>query len=255
MQLIDVAAASAEVGAASARLAKIARIADLLRRAGAEDDPKLVAVVVSWLSGELPQRQIGVGWAALRSLPRPADEPSLTVLHVDAAFSEIGQVAGKGSQARRAELVNGLFAAATETEQTFLRRLLGGELRQGALVGVMADAVAKAADIAAPVVRRAAMLGGDLPAVAAAALTGGEAALVQFTLKVGQPVGPMLAQTATGVARRSNVSAAQRFSRPSWTVRACRSTARATRCRSTPAASTTSPNGCRRWSRRRWRCR
>jgi len=121
------------------------------------------------------------------------------VLQVDAAFSEIGNVAGKGSQARRAELVNTLFAAATEPEQTFLRRLLSGELRQGALVGVMADAVAKAAEIAAPVVRRAAMLGGDLPAVAAAALTGDETALEQFTLKVGQPVGPMLAQTATGV--------------------------------------------------------
>ncbi len=199
MQLIDIATASTEVGATPARLAKIARIADLLSRAGAEGDPKLVAVVVSWLSGELPQRQIGVGWAALRSLPPPADAPSLTVSQVDAAFSEIGQVAGKGSQARRAELVNGLFASAAEPEQTFLRRLLGGELRQGALVGVMADAVAKAADIAAPVVRRAAMLGGDLPAVAAAALTGDEAALDQFTLKVGQPVGPMLAQTATGV--------------------------------------------------------
>jgi DNA ligase-1 len=200
VQLIDVATASAEVGATSARLAKIARIADLLRSAGAEDDAKLVAVVVSWLSGELPQRQIGVGWAALRSLPSPATAPSLTVAQVDAAFSEIGQVAGKGSQARRAELVNGLFAAATEPEQMFLRRLLSGELRQGALVGVMADAVAKAAEIAAPVVRRAAMLGGDLPAVAAAALTGDETALEQFTLKVGQPVGPMLAQTATGVA-------------------------------------------------------
>ena len=199
MQLIDVAAGSAEVGATSSRLAKIARIADLLRRAGTEDDPRLVAVVVSWLSGELPQRQIGVGWAALRSLPSPADEPTLTVLRVDAAFSEIGQVAGKGSQARRAELVNGVFAAATAIEQTFLRRLLGGELRQGALVGVMADAVARAADIAAPLVRRAAMLGGHLPAVAAAALTGGEAALDQFTLKIGKPVGPMLAQTATGV--------------------------------------------------------
>jgi DNA ligase-1 len=199
VQLIDVTTASAEVGATSARLAKIARIADLLRCAGGEDDPKLVAVVVSWLSGELPQRQIGVGWAALRTLPPPADKSSLTVLQVDAAFSEIGRVAGKGSQARRAELVKGLFSAVTEPEQTFLRRLLGGELRQGALLGVMADAVAKAADIAAPMVRRAAMLGGDLPAVAAAALTGGEAALEQFTLKVGQPVGPMLAQTATGV--------------------------------------------------------
>jgi DNA ligase-1 len=198
VQLIDVAETSAEVGATSARLAKIALIAGLLRRAGAEDDPKLVAVAVSWLSGELPQRQIGVGWAALRSLPPPAAEPSLTVLQVDAAFSEIGQVAGKGSQARRADLVNGLFAAATEPEQMFLRRLLGGELRQGALLGVMADAVAKAADVAAPVVRRAAMLGGDLPAVAAA-LTDGEAALQQFTLRVGRPVGPMLAQTASGV--------------------------------------------------------
>ena len=199
MQLIDVADASAEVGATSARLAKIARIADLLGRAGTKGDAKLVAVVVAWLSGELPQRQIGVGWAALRSLPPPADAPSLTVLQVDVAFSEIGQVTGKGSQARRAELVHALFAAATEPEQTFLRRLLGGELRQGALVGVMADAVAKAANIAAPTVRRAAMLGGDLPAVAAAALTGGEAALDQFTLRVGRPVGPMLAQTATGV--------------------------------------------------------
>jgi len=199
VQLVDVAAASAEVGATSARLAKIARIADLLRHVRTEEDPKLVAVVVSWLSGELLQRQIGVGWAALRSLPSPSAEPSLTVSQVDAKFSEIGQVAGKGSQARRADLVNGLFAAATDAEQTFLRRLLSGELRQGALAGVMADAVAKAADVAAPVVRRAAMLGGDLPAVAAAALTDGQAALEQFTLRVGRPVGPMLAQTATGV--------------------------------------------------------
>ncbi|WP_006245619.1 ATP-dependent DNA ligase [Mycolicibacterium tusciae] len=200
MHLLDVVTASTEVGATSARLKKIGVIADLLRRTGEQGDATLVAVVVSWLSGELPQRQIGVGWAALRTLPPPAPEASLTVLDVDARFSEIGAVAGKGSQARRAEMVSGLFGQATDAEQTFLRRLLGGELRQGALLGVMADAVAKAADLPAPAVRRAAMLGGDLPAVAAAALTAGEAALEQFTLKVGQPVGPMLAQTATSVA-------------------------------------------------------
>ena len=199
MLLINVASASAEVGAASARLAKIARIAELLASAGEVGDARLVAVVVSWLSGDLPQRQIGVGWAALRSLPEPAREPTLTVTGVDASFTEIGAAAGKGSQARRAGLVADLFAAATETEQMFLRRLLGGELRQGALAGVMADAVAKAAGVPAATVRRAAMLGGDLPAVAAAALTGGEAALSDFTLRTGQPVGPMLAQTATGV--------------------------------------------------------
>ena len=198
MLLVDVASTSLNVGSTSSRLTKVAHIAELLRRAA--PDPKLVAIIVSWLSGELPQRQIGVGWASLRSRPPAATDPALTVTDVDATFSEIGAVSGKGSQARRAELVAGLFAAATETEQTFLLRLLGGELRQGALAGVMADAVAKAAGIPAAAVQRAAMLGGDLPAVAAAALSGSAAALDVFTLRVGRPVGPMLAQTATGVA-------------------------------------------------------
>ncbi len=196
MLLLDVASTSVNVGATSSRLSKVAHIADLLCRAAA--DPELVATVVSWLSGELRQRQIGVGWASLRSLPSPASDPTLTVGQVDAIFTEIGAVSGKGSQTRRAALVAGLFAAATDTEQTFLVRLLGGELRQGALVGIMTDAVSKAAGLPAPAVQRAAMLGGDLPAVAAAALTGGS--LDAFTLQVGRPVGPMLAQTATDVA-------------------------------------------------------
>jgi len=199
VKLSELAATSADVGAVSARTGKIGRIADLLAAAAAEGDPDLVAVVVSWLSGDLPQRQIGVGWAALRALPPPAAEPSLTVAGVHASFGEIGQVAGKGSQGRRSALVSALFAAATEPEQTFLRRLLSGELRQGALVGVMTDAVAKAAGVPAAEVRRAAMLSGDLPTVASAALIEGQAALADFVLQVGRPVGPMLAQPATGV--------------------------------------------------------
>ncbi|MGO9508501.1 MAG: ATP-dependent DNA ligase [Mycobacterium sp.] len=198
MLLLDVATTSAEVGGTSSRLTKVAHIAELLQRAA--PDTELVAIIVSWLSGELRQRQIGVGWAALRSRPAAAAHPVLTVAGVDAAFAEIGAVSGQGSQARRAALIAGLFGAATETEQTFLLRLLGGELRQGALAGVMTDAVAKAADIPAATVQRAAMLGGDLPAVAVAALSGGAPALDAFTLRVGRPVGPMLAQTATSVA-------------------------------------------------------
>lgn len=198
MLLLDVAKASTDVGSTSSRLRKVAHIADLLARAA--PDAALVAIVVSWLSGELRQRQIGVGWAALRSRPPPAGNATLTVCGVDATFSEIGAVSGKGAQARRAALLAALFAAATETEQTFLLRLLGGELRQGALAGIMADAVAKAAGLPAPAVQRAAMLGGDLPAVAAAALSGEPAALEAFTLRVGRPVGPMLAQTAPSVA-------------------------------------------------------
>jgi DNA ligase-1 len=195
--LLDVASTSLNVGGTSSRLSKVAHIADLLRRAAVE--PDVVGIIVSWLSGELRQRQIGVGWASLRSRPPPASDPVLTVIGVDATFSEIGAVSGKGAQARRAELVSGLFAAATETEQAFLLRLLGGELRQGALAGIMADAVAKATGIPSAAVQRAAMLGGDLPAVAAAGLAGGSVALDAFTLRVGRPVGPMLAQTATGV--------------------------------------------------------
>ncbi|BBZ14739.1 ATP-dependent DNA ligase [Mycobacterium branderi] len=197
MLLVDVALTSRDVGGAAARRAKIARIAELLHRAASH--PNVVAIIVSWLSGELPQRQIGVGWAALRSLPSPAPHPTLTVADVDTTFTEIRTVSGTGSQARRAALLAGLFAAATEVEQTFLRRLLTGELRQGALAGIMADAVAQAAQLPAAAVRRAAMLGGDLPAVAAAALTGGAAALDSFTLQVGRPVGSMLAQTAANV--------------------------------------------------------
>lgn len=196
--LLEVVATSVEVGATSSRLTKVARLAELLTRAA--PDPQLVAIVVSWLSGELPQRQIGVGRASLRSRPAAAAEAQLTVTGVHATFTEIGAVSGKGSQARRAQLLTTLFAAATESEQTFLVRLLTGELRQGALVGIMADAVARAADIPAAAVQRAAMLGGDLPAAAAAALSGGAVALQAFTLRVGQPVGPMLAQTATSVA-------------------------------------------------------
>jgi DNA ligase-1 len=197
--LVDVATTSSDVGAVSARLAKISRIADLLTAAAAEADPELIAVVVAWLSGELPQRQIGVGWAALRTMPPVAAEPSLTVAGVNAALTEIGLISGKGSQSRRSESLNAVFAASTDVEQTFLRRLLSGELRQGALIGVMADAVAKAAGVPAAEVRRAAMLGGDLPTVAASVLADGRASLAEFTLRVGRPVGPMLAQTATGV--------------------------------------------------------
>ncbi len=197
MLLADVVATSREVGETSARRAKVVSLAKLLTRAGT--DSRLVGIVVSWLSGELPQRQIGVGWAALRSLPPAAAQPSLTVADVDARFSEIGAIVGKGSQARRTERIAALFGAATETEQTFLRRLLSGELRQGALAGVMTDAVAAATGIEPAAVRRAAMLGGDLAAVAAAGLTGGPVALDAFTLQVGRPVGPMLAQTASSV--------------------------------------------------------
>src|SRR6202012_5281425 len=149
-------------------------------RGAADADAAEVPVVVAYLSGELPQRQIGVGWAALRSVPAPAAASSLTVLGVDEAFSRIGAVAGKGSAAERKRLVAELFALATAEEQYFLVRLLSGELRQGALDGVMTDAGAKASEVPVGEVRRAVMLSGSLATAARAALAGGSEALGRF---------------------------------------------------------------------------
>jgi DNA ligase-1 len=195
MLLADIVATSEEVAATSGRLAKVAALAAALRAAG----PLEVPIAVAYLSGDLPQRQIGVGWATLRGGFPAAATPALTLSEVDAGFSAIGSVSGKGSAAVRKELVGELFGRATDTEQQFMFRLLGGELRQGALEGVMTDAVAKAAEVPVADVRRAAMLRGSLGPVAAAALAGGREALGAFGLEVGQPVRPMLAASAASI--------------------------------------------------------
>jgi len=186
--------ASERVGATSSRLGKVEALADCLRRLA--PDPGEAAAGVAFLAGELRQRQIGVGWAALRELPPPAAAPSLTVGDVDRAFAAIGESAGPGSQARRRALLADLFGRATAAEAAFLRRLLAGDLRQGALAGLMVDAIARAAGLGAEAVRRALMLGGSLTAVGAAALERGEAGLSAFRLEVGRPLQPMLAQPA-----------------------------------------------------------
>src|SRR5579859_5386154 len=188
----EIAQVSATVTATSARLAKIGALADALREAG----PVEVPIAVAYLSGELPQRQVGVGWAALRDGFPAAASPTLTLTEVDSCLSAIGAVAGKGSAALRKELVGSLFSRATEGEQRFLFGLLSGELRQGALEGVMTEAVARAASVPASEVRRAMMLRGSLGAVAAAALAGGSPALGSFGLEIGSPVRPMLAASA-----------------------------------------------------------
>jgi DNA ligase 1 len=190
--LDEVAGTSAAVAASSARLAKVERLAACLRRLA----PDEVHPAVAFLSGDLRQRQIGVGWAALRDAPDPAPGPSLTVTEVDAAFERIGRLAGPGSQTERRRLVGELFGRATASEQRFLVGLLSGELRQGALEGVMVEAIAKAAGVPGAEVRRAMMLRGALGPVAEAALAAGVPALREFHLQVGRPLQPMLASTA-----------------------------------------------------------
>jgi len=193
--------ASDRAAGTSSRLAKRDAIAELLRGAA----PDEVEIAVAWLSGEARQGRIGVGWATLGALRgTPADAPELTLGEVDAALAAVAATAGKGSAAARSTTLRALFARATAAEQDFLVRLLIGELRQGALEGVMLDAVAAAAGIAVADVRRAAMVTGRLGEVARIALAEGEgqgaAGLARFAVALHRPVQPMLATPADDIA-------------------------------------------------------
>jgi DNA ligase-1 len=188
---------SAKVAATSARLAKVLDLATCLKTFS----PDEIVIGVAYLSGETPQGKFGIGYAVLKeanSVPA-AIEPTLTVLDVDQRLTQLAGIRGSGSTARRAEALSELFSRATQAEQHFLIRLLIGELRQGALAGVMVDAIASASQIPVGSVRRAAMYAKSLGAVAHAALTEGESALANFQLELLSPVAPMLAQTAADV--------------------------------------------------------
>ncbi|HUG65537.1 MAG TPA: ATP-dependent DNA ligase [Gaiellaceae bacterium] len=196
MLLHDIALASQDVAATSSRLAKVARLTECLGQASPDEVP----VAVAYLSGELPQGAVGVGWATLQERPAPVREPTLELLEVDASVSRLQAISGPGSKATRAAELAGLLSRATDLEQRLLVGLFVGELRQGALEGIMADAVASAAGVKPAEVRRAAMLAGDLAAVASAAIREGSAGLATFRLAPLRAIGPMLAQTADDVA-------------------------------------------------------
>ena len=196
MLLQQVAAASRATAAEPARNAKVGLLAELLLSLDPAD--RHAAVVL--LSGESRRMRVGVGPAALRELPPPAQRPELGIAETERLLHTLAEVQGPGSQAQRSRLLSGLFSRATAEEQGFLRGVLGGELRQGALDAVMGDAVAKAAGVPVADVRRALMFRGSAAAVADAAMDGGSAALRAFGLELGRPVRPMLAASAPDVA-------------------------------------------------------
>ncbi|MGI8662098.1 MAG: ATP-dependent DNA ligase [Acidimicrobiales bacterium] len=194
----DVAAASVAAAATRSRLAKVVSFTELLGNLAPEE----VEPVVAWLSGRARQGRIGVGWATVRGLVNdPAEVATLQVCDIDALFAAVASTTGTGSNAARLGLLSDVLERATELEVDLLRRLLLGELRQGALESLVADAVAKAAGVPVASVRRAAMLAGDLPAVAVVALTRQDpaGALGAIGLTVGRAVQPMLAAGAATV--------------------------------------------------------
>jgi len=197
--LADLVRTSSRVSETSSRLAKVREIAAVLGRLSAEE----IAIGVSYLAGELPQGRIGVGYAALQAAAGAATaapaESTLSVGETDRYVAELAGIRGGGSARRRSAALSDLFSRATAAERTFLLRLLVGELRQGALAGVMIDAIAAASGIPVADVRRAAMYAGALGEVALAAITEGTAGLARYQLEPFSPVAPMLAQTAAGV--------------------------------------------------------
>ncbi len=197
----DVVAASRQVAITGSRSRKVAILAELLR--GLE--PNEVAICVAFLSGVPRQGRVGVGYSTIHAIgSRPASETSLTVDEVDRAIDEIETAIGSGSTTRRRQLLAQLFGRCTEEEADFLRRLFTGELRQGALAGLMADAVAKAAGVSGEIVRRALMLSGDLARMAEVAVTGGEPGLQAIGFEIFRPILPMLASTGASVAEAVN---------------------------------------------------
>jgi DNA ligase-1 len=195
--LADLVAVSRQVAETSSRSAKVELIASLLRRLDGDE----AAIAAGLLSGAPRQGRIGVGYASVYRLEtEPALAPSLTVGELDAAIDELRSLTGAGSATTRRALLESLLTRATDEEAAFVRRLFTGELRQGALAGIMVDAVAKAAGVPAPLARRAVMLSGDLPRIATLAMTRGSEGLAEIGLELFRPVFPMLASTAESVA-------------------------------------------------------
>jgi len=194
--LADVVTASRAVADTSARSQKVAILAELLRGL----DPAEVPIAVGFLAGAPRQGRVGVGYSTIYGIDEaPADEASLTIDELDRAIAEIQATTGGGSTAKRRQILTSLLGRATDQEAGFVKRLFTGELRQGALAGVMVDAIAKASGIPGELARRALMLSGDLTRTAEIAMTEGEEGLRGIGFELFRPIFPMLASTAEDV--------------------------------------------------------
>ncbi|MDH5371955.1 MAG: ATP-dependent DNA ligase [Acidimicrobiia bacterium] len=188
-----VVAASDRVSSTRKRSEKVAVLAGLFDNMDESDVPTIVAI----LSGEPRQGKIGIGYQTIAGLELPpAAQATVTVSDIDRALDQIARTTGEGSQGHRLEILSGILIECTADEQSFIKRLLVGGVRQGALEGIMTEAVAKAAGVPIAAVRRAAMMRPDLGHVAAVALNQGSSGLSEIGLEVLQPIQPMLAKTA-----------------------------------------------------------
>ncbi len=199
LEFASLVEATTVVSATRSRIAKVRALANVLTSASEDELP----IVVGFLIGEPRQRRMGVGWGSLGvvddiGVASGGNEPPLSVLEIDAVFTEIARTGGTGSVAERAYLLGRLRARSSDAEWDLLRRLLLGDLRIGALGGLVLDAIALAFSVPADAVRRAHLLMGDLGATSTLARAGIEQ-LAAVRLRVLRPVQPMLAATSGSV--------------------------------------------------------
>jgi DNA ligase-1 len=190
-RLVDVVE---RIRATTRKTGKVALIAELLKETRGRES-ELVAL---YLSGTLPQGRIGVGWRTIQAAmtDEPTSGEALSLTEVDAAFAALEAEEGAGSSYRRMRALRGILQRALPAQRRFLAELLVGELRQGALDGLVLDAISAASGLPSPDVREAAMYSGNLGAVARAALEEGARGLARFGLRLLSPVAPMLASPA-----------------------------------------------------------
>jgi DNA ligase-1 len=177
---------------------KVALIADLLRQTHGRET-ELLAL---YLSGTLPQGRLGLGWRKVQPAmveSAPSGEP-LTLLDLDRCFEAVAADQGPGSADRKVRALRALMERADPGGRRFVAELIMGELRQGALDGLVQEAIARASGLPPAEVRQAAMYSGDLGEVARAALEEGAAGISRFSLRLLSPIAPMLASPAEDVA-------------------------------------------------------
>jgi DNA ligase-1 len=205
--LADVVTASQEVTDTSSRSRKISILSELIRRLDVDEVP----LAVGFLAGVPRQGRVGIGYATIYGIePAPAAQASVSIHDLDRAISAVKATTGSGSSTTRRRILGALLERATPQEADFVRRLFTGELRQGALAGLMVDAIAKAAGVSGELARRALMLSGDLTRTAEIAVTEGEEGLREVGFEIFRPILPMLASTAEST--RDAVSSFERAS-------------------------------------------
>jgi DNA ligase 1 len=197
MQLASLVALVGQVRATTKKTEKVRLLADILRQTRGRET-ELAAL---YLSGSLPQGKIGVGWRMIEAAisDNSPKGTSLTLLEIDQIFDDIASSQGPGSADKKLKALRHLFERTSAEERNFVSGLLMGEIRQGALEGLILDAVSKAANLPFDEVRQAMMFSGNLGELARAALEQGAAGLSRFTLRLLTPVSPMLANGSEDV--------------------------------------------------------